>query len=392
MDVYQNGILLVPGDDYTATTGTTVVLVQSASLDDIIEMVVYDVFSVPDAVSQSAGGTFSGNVTMGGTLGVTGAFSVGSDSTITGGSRLTISNIADVNNDGIRLDDSSTDRFNNIAQDSSGNFVIQHFNGSAWNNNLTLSTGGNLTVVGDIIKSTSGTSNFAAGVNAGNSIGSGGNYNTFVGDRAGRVCSSGYNNVAIGFESLDSEIGGGASVAVGYQALLDQNTSNTNYYTAFGFQSGKSITSCQYNIIVGGLAADALTTGNENTAIGVGALGTETAGDRNVAVGNGALTTQNTTGGGDIYNTAVGYNAGTSVTTGVENTIIGGLAGDALTTGNENVAVGLASLGGDTQGKKSVAVGWGTLTAQNFTSATDVYNTAIGYAAGNDITTGQVML
>ena len=72
MDVYQNGILLVPGDDYTATTGTTVVLVQSASLDDIIEMVVYDVFSVPDAVSQSAGGTFSGNVTMGGTLAVTG--------------------------------------------------------------------------------------------------------------------------------------------------------------------------------------------------------------------------------------------------------------------------------------------------------------------------------
>ena len=74
MDVYQNGILLVPGDDYTATTGTTVVLVQSASLDDIIEMVVYDVFSVPDAVSQSAGGTFSGNVTMGNNLTVSGAF------------------------------------------------------------------------------------------------------------------------------------------------------------------------------------------------------------------------------------------------------------------------------------------------------------------------------
>ena len=72
MDVYQNGILLVPGDDYTATTGTTVVLVQSASVDDIIEMVVYDVFSVNDSVSASSGGTFSGNVNMGGTLGVTG--------------------------------------------------------------------------------------------------------------------------------------------------------------------------------------------------------------------------------------------------------------------------------------------------------------------------------
>jgi len=78
MDVYQNGILLVPGDDYTATTGTTVVLVQSASLDDIIEMVVYDVFSVPDAVSQSAGGTFSGAVTFGGGVVVADGGNIGS--------------------------------------------------------------------------------------------------------------------------------------------------------------------------------------------------------------------------------------------------------------------------------------------------------------------------
>ena len=47
MDVYQNGVLLGnTGDDYTATTGTTVVLVQGASLNDIVEMVVYDTFSV----------------------------------------------------------------------------------------------------------------------------------------------------------------------------------------------------------------------------------------------------------------------------------------------------------------------------------------------------------
>jgi len=66
------------------------------------------------------------------------------DGTISGGSRLTISDIADVNNDGIRLDDSTTSRFNNLTQDSSGNFKIQHWTGSAWQNNLTLTTGGNL--------------------------------------------------------------------------------------------------------------------------------------------------------------------------------------------------------------------------------------------------------
>jgi hypothetical protein len=64
MDVYQNGILLVPGDDYTATTGTTVVLVQGASLNDIIEMVVYDVFSVSNSYTKTEADTrypFKGN-------------------------------------------------------------------------------------------------------------------------------------------------------------------------------------------------------------------------------------------------------------------------------------------------------------------------------------------
>ena len=53
LDVYQNGILLVPGDDYTATTGTTVVLVQGASLNDIVEMIAYDVFSVNETFTKT---------------------------------------------------------------------------------------------------------------------------------------------------------------------------------------------------------------------------------------------------------------------------------------------------------------------------------------------------
>ena len=71
VDVYQNGVLLGTAD-YTATSGTSIVLVQGASVNDIIVIIVYDVFSVADTVSQSGGGTFEGNVTMAGTLGVTG--------------------------------------------------------------------------------------------------------------------------------------------------------------------------------------------------------------------------------------------------------------------------------------------------------------------------------
>ena len=78
VDVYQNGVKL--GDaDYTSTSGTAIVLGTGATVNDIIEIIVFDAFSAADTVSKADGGTFDGNVTMAGTLGVTGA------STLTGG-------------------------------------------------------------------------------------------------------------------------------------------------------------------------------------------------------------------------------------------------------------------------------------------------------------------
>jgi hypothetical protein len=70
VDVYQNGVKLAD-EDYTATSGTAIVLAQGASADDIVEIIAFDVFSVADTVSKADGGTFDGNVTMAGTLGVT---------------------------------------------------------------------------------------------------------------------------------------------------------------------------------------------------------------------------------------------------------------------------------------------------------------------------------
>ena len=64
MDVYQNGVLLKAGTDYTATTGTTVVLATGASLNDIVEMIVYDVFSVSNNYTKTESDTrypFKGN-------------------------------------------------------------------------------------------------------------------------------------------------------------------------------------------------------------------------------------------------------------------------------------------------------------------------------------------
>tara|TARA_R110002012_G_scaffold1447_2_gene6132 strand:+ start:83 stop:544 length:462 start_codon:yes stop_codon:yes gene_type:complete len=64
LDVYQNGVLLKAGTDYTATTGTTVVLVTGASLNDVVEMIVYDVFSVNNTYTKTEADTrypFKGN-------------------------------------------------------------------------------------------------------------------------------------------------------------------------------------------------------------------------------------------------------------------------------------------------------------------------------------------
>ena len=66
-DVYQNGVLLGTAD-YTATSGTSIVLTQAASADDIIVVIVYDVFGVADTVSKVDGGTFDGNITVSGTF------------------------------------------------------------------------------------------------------------------------------------------------------------------------------------------------------------------------------------------------------------------------------------------------------------------------------------
>ena len=72
VDVYLNGSLLAKGD-YTAASNTISGLAALAS-GDIVEVVVYDIFSVADTVSAKDGGTFSGNVGMQGLTATTGDF------------------------------------------------------------------------------------------------------------------------------------------------------------------------------------------------------------------------------------------------------------------------------------------------------------------------------
>ena len=188
VDVYQNGVKL--GDaDYTSTSGTAIVLAQGASVDDLVEIIVFDVFSISDTVSKADGGTFDGNVTMGGTLGVTGA------TTLTGG------------------------------------------------------VSGNTTFSGEIITSTSGTSNVRIGENAGDAIQSGGTQNTFVGDDAGTAITTADACTAVGHNALATNTTSSYNTAVGHDALA--NATGT-YNTAIGPRnSGDEITSGSKNTIIG---------------------------------------------------------------------------------------------------------------------------------------------
>jgi hypothetical protein len=145
----------------------------------------------------------------------------------------------------------------------------------------------------DIITASAGTSNFRAGVNAGNSITSGGNYNVTIGDEAGTAISTGDSNVFVGYQS-----------------------------------------------------GDATTISSSNTAIGGSSLGTNIVSSKNVAVGSATLFAHNLGSAGDGYNTAVGFYAGVAVTTGTSNTLIGANAGDGIVTGTRNTALGFNALGG----------------------------------------------
>jgi hypothetical protein len=285
VDVFQNGVLLKGGTtDYTATSGTSVVLTTGASVSDVIEIIVYDVFSVGNFYSRT----------------------------------------------------DSDSRYVNVDGDTMTGTLALNVSGSS---HLTTTT--------------AGTSNFVLGVNAGNSIESGGNYNVAIGDEAGTAITT-----------------ADKTTVVGYRAGKAINTGNEN--TFIGYQAGQDVT-----------------TGVTNVAIGTATLNAETTGNNSIAIGYGALKVQNNTGGASPNNIAVGYDAGSSITTGANNTIVGSLAGDAMTDAANCVAIGLSALTTNTRGNKVVAVGVGAGRNFNYSSGnSDMNNVFVGHNAGEQVTVG----
>jgi len=96
ISVYRNGVRLVDGRDFTATDGSIVTLLSAASVDDVVEFQVFDDFRVSDALNVNSGGTVNGDVTVNGALTVSTTTITGTATTaqgLTGTPDIAVTNI-----------------------------------------------------------------------------------------------------------------------------------------------------------------------------------------------------------------------------------------------------------------------------------------------------------
>jgi hypothetical protein len=274
---------------------------------------------------------------------------------------------------------------------------------------------GNLTVDGGTIKLDGnypvGANNVALGDAAGDALTTGGNLNTFVGSNAGSAVTTGGGNTAIGAYAFDvgtgsyntglgsGSLGGSSNTAssntgIGYDALNSTTTGYNN--TAIGANAARNNTTAAYNIAMGYEALFDNTTGQFNTALGSLSLANNTTASNNTAVGCLALTS-NTTGSENagLSDAALQLN-----TTGNYNSAAGRGALNVNTTGSSNSAFGMLALSSNTTATNSTAVGYqagyslttnGAFVGIGYKagfSTTGILNTFLGYAAGQDVTTG----
>jgi trimeric autotransporter adhesin len=149
-------------------------------------------------------------------------------------------------------------------------------------------------------------------------------YNLFVGQEAGYGCTTGTNNVFLGFRSgyslgpnahnnvfLGKWTGynttGSDNVFIGNSSGLTNTSGNMNVF--LGTNAGKSNTTGVYNLFMAATAGQANSTGSYNVSIGYGSGASNTINSNNLYLGAQAGGSNNGTG-----NIFIGYQAGFSQT------------------------------------------------------------------------------
>ncbi len=283
MDVYINGAKILVGRDYTATNGSVVGLTSAAQNGDIVEIVAYKAFNVSN-VSES-----NGNFTVGGILTVDDNTALSGQLEVTGVSTFAGA-VENVVSAGIVTALGFSGNITGAAATFTGDVSI---GGTLTYEDVTNIdsvgivtaragvnvSGGQLLVGSGVTIGVAGIATFRKGrIDVGDAL-----LNTSIGEFAGDAHTTGNQNTAIGYAALTANTTGAQNVAVGKDALLANTTGATN--TAVGADALTANTTADNNTAIGNNALTANTTGASNTAVGKNALEANTTASANVAVG-----------------------------------------------------------------------------------------------------------
>lgn len=199
-------------------------------------------------------------------------------------------------------------------------------------------------------------------------LASGANRNTIVGIGAGTSLTTGENSSYFGTRAGFSTTTGTANTYLGYQTGYYNVTGDNNVCVGFQANLGRTLLSSSNNVYIG-----------MNVAY-------NNVGDNNVVVGRdagyGAVTSTYAS------TTAVGKEAGYSLTTGNNNTMIGKSAGNDCTTGNTNTCVGVNSGFYNKTGTENVCLGVNA--GLGDPNQSNSFNTMVGTSAGYSNRTGDL--
>tara|TARA_R100000995_G_scaffold82781_1_gene57220 strand:+ start:41 stop:1783 length:1743 start_codon:yes stop_codon:yes gene_type:complete len=144
---------------------------------------------------------------------------------------------------------------------------------------------------------------------------------------------TGTNNIAMGYNSAQnaSNASYGRNIAIGVNAMQESTTAQ--YNTCVGDQAGRHLTTGTYNVFIGPNVGGGTYDSGNNTWY-------RTSGSGNVAIGSSQFNGAGMADCSGNWNTALGYNAGLKHTSATESTCVGSFAGYDVTTGSNNLLLG----------------------------------------------------
>ncbi|MEN9953386.1 MAG: hypothetical protein RLZZ520_1654 [Bacteroidota bacterium] len=168
---------------------------------------------------------------------------------------------------------------------------------------------------------------------------SGGFENTAIGEESMRNNTSGMGNTAIGLQSLYNNTTGTFNVAIGYKPIHQNTTGAHNI--AIGQYSSYNNTTANHNISIGSSSLTANTIGSDNISIGTESQYQNDRGNRNITLGKSALW-NNVNGSSNVAIGAYAQYAGAYGMNTDFVTAIGDMAG-YNNQGNNNTFIGKGS-------------------------------------------------